>query len=349
MPHGRIVSSFPRRDSNDASAGRQVGTLAFVFLVAWAVTGCASKTHPASRVILPSCLAPAHVMFAADTGSWVEQAVRISGLHPDQVVIVELDSFSSETLAITPWITDQCLLGWENGNPVALEFPGERGLAGSGATLLRRMMIRRRPVGKLRPYPASRYDAGGNVLVVPSPTDPMKPYAIVTSRQIQPDIKSLMRAAVPSRRLIELDTDWLKVGHVDEIVAFVPGKPGQSAIRVVIPDPEAGLALLRSVPPDYVLFTRGPATFGTLAGSDARWIQLRRPMGKVVNSRAVVRILSGPQAGLIGRVLRIVDGRIFIDQCWDLRGGTPSLAVQRIREGHCETMPIWFDSPEPGA
>lgn len=41
---------------------------------------------------------------------------------------------------------------------------------------------------------------------------------------------------------IWIDTSWLLIKHVDEIVSFLPGKDGRGAI--VVPDPVAGLALL---------------------------------------------------------------------------------------------------------
>ena len=63
----------------------------------------------------------------------------------------------------------------------------------------------------------------------------------LTGCSFHPDVVAFL-AAQGSQPPVWIDTSWLLIKHVDEIVTFLPGKDGAGVI--LVPDPEAGLALL---------------------------------------------------------------------------------------------------------
>lgn len=58
-----------------------------------------------------------------------------------------------------------------------------------------------------------------------------------------------------------LDTSWLEIGHVDEVVSFVPAE-GQPAFRVLVPSPSAATRVLRD------LASQGHGRIPVLEGRD---------------------------------------------------------------------------------
>ena len=53
--------------------------------------------------------------------------------------------------------------------------------------------------------------------------------------------------------VLRLPTAWLSVGHVDEVVSFVPDPSAPHGFRALMPDPRAGLALVDRLPPHHRL------------------------------------------------------------------------------------------------
>jgi len=63
----------------------------------------------------------------------------------------------------------------------------------------------------------------------------------ITGCTFHPDVVAFL-AAQRAQPPVWIDTSWLLIKHVDEIVAFLPGRDGRGAI--LVPDPEEGLRLL---------------------------------------------------------------------------------------------------------
>jgi protein-arginine deiminase len=76
---------------------------------------------------------------------------------------------------------------------------------------------------------------------------------------------------------IELDTTWLCVGHVDEIISFVPDKSSAKGFKMLFSDVRSALAILGTLPANRALpqyqFDHGYATVGQLRG-DANLIAM---------------------------------------------------------------------------
>jgi hypothetical protein len=246
---------------------------------------------------------------------------------------------------VTPWTTDQWLFGWKAGRPIALELPLDCGLKNITPTPRWACGWPRLPLGVEREPPECRFDAGGNFLVAPGPEP-----RIITSTQIQPTIRNSLKEMLggSNYQFVDIDTSWLKVGHVDEIVSFVPD--GTTGFRLVLPDYLAGLRLLQSIPGDRVLFggTSGRYITGTVTASGPRCVETDAD-GIDTGKWKYLRIISGPQAGLIGRVCKSAGRRLIIDLSWDQRGESPTQALETMRNWQCETMPRWIEPPEPGS
>lgn len=125
------------------------------------------------------------------------------------------------------------------------------------------------------PYPAEKnaLDYGGNLEVTPAgPAHPVgrvyyggRPStdtALDTyeRRKMHPRLQGFFRRQ-GVQRPIALTTDWLAVGHVDEIATFLPDRATGSFV-LALASPKLALALLRKLPPETPLDSRYRSTFG---------------------------------------------------------------------------------------
>ncbi|MBL8799944.1 MAG: hypothetical protein JNM56_39040 [Planctomycetia bacterium] len=247
-----------------------------------------------------------------------------------------------------PWPTDDWLIGCRGGQHAVLGLRGKRD--DWGDAFFDRQGWQRFELGKPREDETQRrFDKGGNVLASP----PLSGYPhgrLVVGRSLQPDLKDFFRRQKvqtgPGGKLLEIDTDWLQVGHVDEILAFgrAPESPG---FRVVLPDFEAGLGLLDSVPADRAIFyAQGSAeAVGIVADAGPRFLEVAAP-GLPSGQWCYVRMVRGTGAGQVARIRNVQGRRMVIDRVWDLRGADVSGVVSAARAGSCEMMPIWFETPD---
>lgn len=81
-------------------------------------------------------------------------------------------------------------------------------------------------------------DFGGNILA-----DPQGVLAIGSTTS--EGLRNLLEAQGQGPRMAVLDTSWLDVGHVDEILSFVPSRDHPSGYAIVKADPLLALSLLR--------------------------------------------------------------------------------------------------------
>jgi protein-arginine deiminase len=138
---------------------------------------------------------------------------------------------------------------------------GQRREFGAGAAGLDRQITDRlRERGHVTvmqsvPRKATRWiDWFGNLEVSPPHTDRQGrrfPYGrIITGRQrelaMHPDALRFLEAQGMQWPPIVLDTSWLTIGHVDEMINFVPAK-GATGYKVLLPSPRAARTLLESL------------------------------------------------------------------------------------------------------
>ncbi|MFC1671949.1 protein-arginine deiminase family protein [Planctomycetota bacterium] len=299
--------------------------------------------------VIPPPTARVDKILVCESGGWAKKVAGIKDVPAESVVPVPEfgpDGRPTEALLYV-WTRDEWILGSVAGKASVLRMPGKRMLDAWGTEYFRKRGWHVLSIGTARGEQDRRFDDGGNLIVTP-PIMPDYPYGrIVVGHGMQKPLKGFFRAqrvqAGPNGRLVEIDTSWLRVGHADEIVSFVPRKDGFS---VVLPDPEAGLRLLGSVPSERVLFhDGGKEAASTVQAAGARYIEdTSGILGK--GKWKYIRIFSGRGAGQIALVRNIEGNRAVIDRAWLPRGPGPSLAIRYAREGICDSMPIWFQVPD---
>lgn len=318
-----------------------------------------STRAPSQAVILPHALAKAGKVYVCEREGWSE-TVRLLDLVPTNGIIT-VPSFDARGMPdagdMSAWTTDEWLFAWKNARNMVIHMPGDQGLAEWGARHFTNMISQGLYVNpfQARDYPENRYDEGGAVMA--SPPVPGFPLGrIIVARDIQAPIKDFFRRqaaqAGPAGKLIELDTSWLKVGHVDELINFMPSAapPG---FKLVYPDSQSGFLLLQEVPPNRAIFT-GPGAAehtGIVTTSGNRWIvpSERLPEGKW----KFVRIWRGKGAGQVARIHSVQPDKIVIEHVWNTadfadkpESASPARGMAAAVEGRCDSMPIWFVWPD---
>ena len=89
---------------------------------------------------------------------------------------------------------------------------------------------------------------GGNVEVTPPVTVDGTHYKmgrIVVGLDMEPPLKDFFERQAVQSPVIELDVGWLGVGHVDEVISFVPD--GSSGFKVLIADTDCAIELLNEL------------------------------------------------------------------------------------------------------
>lgn len=307
-----------------------------------------SKVEEAPFIVVPPT-APVEQAYACDATGWASQLTRLQIQGFNILPIKDVTLGASEP----HWTTDEWIFGVRKNRPWALQMPGRDLLAtwaevefsGKGIPTVR--------IGVKREGPEARFDQGGNLMASPPIPGRWPQGRIIVGRNMAQAIKDFFRAQraqTGSRgELIEIDTSWLKVGHVDELVAFLPGPAGKP-FRIALPDPLGGLKLLSHVPVERVLFS-GPGAHesaGRISASGPRFFEdLERDFGET--GWKYVRIVSGNGAGQVARIHRGKGNRASISAVWDLRGPSPTEALRLAMGGRCEPMPVWFEVPDLGS
>lgn len=316
------------------------------------LAGCDDAEEQNEVFIVPPATARAEHVIVCETGGWSERLAAVPELGTKRIISVPAfgpDGRATPAL-LAPWPTDDWIIGFRGHKRAVLYMPGERSLDEWGDTFFDQKGWERLKIGKTREEQAlRRFDKGGNVLA--SPPLPGFPHGrLIVGRALQQELKDFFRQqrvqAGPDGKLIEIDTDWLKVGHVDEVLAFVRAH-GRRGFRVVLPDFEAGLRLLDAAPAERALFyAKGSAEIaGSVTVAGARFIESAEP-GLSPGKWRYLRITSGVGAGQVALIRKVEGRRITVERVWDLRGAAISQVVSAAREARCETMPIWFEMPD---
>ncbi len=168
-------------------------------------------------------------------------------------------------------------------------------------------------------------DLGGNIeLMPPTPRWPLG--RIVVGNTMSPKLLRFLDDQ-GLQAPFQIGVDWLRVGHVDEALAIVPGEEGWS---LVVADPAQARALLEPLAPDTVFFARGRAASGleltaSPGGSDSQLVDsdgtdFRRPEW---DSMTYVRIYEGTGAGQVAKIASRGKGMLTVDKVWQ----TPTRAA----------------------
>ncbi len=208
-----------------------------------------ARVTVAPFILLPNTQ-PAEKVYVSDADPSFVQALT-TALKPGTVVTVPYGQGPGEYNDV--WLQDQVEIGYyqrpayqqqpENATTrVALEMPRggvlrqwarsqflrkDFGLSGAG------------PIGGLSEAP----DWGGNLEVTPPVTVGGTPYKLgrlVVGSNMDDSLKEFFERQAVQSPLIELDAGWLHVGHVDEVISFVPN--GSGGFKVLIADTDCVLS-----------------------------------------------------------------------------------------------------------
>ena len=230
-----------------------------------------SKNSPRLRVpfrvapyVIPSALEPVDELLIVSqpvTDDAVRSVREFAARTRVKLVVDEVDEMCDQ------WMQDTI-------EPGLFAFPTARGIgqASAGLTGLRKgsgpsaamldqqvaMWLRDRGVVTVAPgiprKNARWNDWYGNVEATPPHTDRQGrrfPYGrVITGKQheltMHPGVLKFLEAQEVQWPPIVVDTSWLAIGHVDEVVNFVPAK-SKTGFRVLLPSPKAGRAMLKAL------------------------------------------------------------------------------------------------------
>jgi protein-arginine deiminase len=102
-------------------------------------------------------------------------------------------------------------------------------------------------------------------------------------RSMHPDVIRFLEAQGAQSPVLWIDTSWLVIGHVDEVVSWVPSKVG-TPYRMLIPSPKVAIEILRkaeNAAPGGIL-NRGTKREGDEPG------EYERPLADALNDQALM-------------------------------------------------------------
>lgn len=309
---------------------------------------------PPDPVVVPHALAPADMAFVSQLEHWAEAVAQVEGLGSERTVNVPAFGEDGRAAAgsFSPWTTDEWLLARKAGKTIAFDLPGDCGLSGWAADFFSKKSGTFDKT--LLPFASeddARFCQGGALMA--SPPVPGHPDGLLlVSRQMDDRLKAFFRQqrtqTDESGDLLEVDTGWLKVGHVDEIIAFVPSD-NEKGFRLAVADPTGALNLLNAVPPDRACFVQpGSAeASGAVLASETRTVRLEHALDPKKEWRWL-RVWSGTGAGQTAHIRAVNGDRVQIDNVWNMRdAGTPSASKGLCRAlSRRDCMPIWFERPD---
>ena len=205
-----------------------------------------SNLDPATTVYVRQL--PPYDPLAAQSAQFVSELQAAVAGTGATVTVVNDEYYGNDV-----WMQDQIEIGYTSASPgsllpVVLNSPRNRGLVDFAERELFRPNTGYYEIG----VGAGTQDSFGNLEVTPPVTVEGVEYPfgrIYTGQGMQ----SMLRADFLPHQIVQspitLDTDWLLVEHVDEIVTFIPdltGPPG--AFKVLIADPALGVSILESEP-----------------------------------------------------------------------------------------------------
>lgn len=187
---------------------------------------------------------------------------------------VEVVSINPEAWGNDPWMQDIMEFGFSQlpGPPPlrnVLETPRGRELENFPKTLVTKKLGYLKPVEAPKPD-SSSLNSGGNLECTPpfrganGKEYPFGRIYLCSRRERKSNDKLAEEyldflAAQIIQSPIEIDAGWLNVGHVDEIISFIPSS-SEKGFKLLLSSPKLAFEIIRSIPPDtHILEGRYPS------------------------------------------------------------------------------------------
>lgn len=297
--------------------------------------------------ILPNALDPADEILIADRPSTRAAVAALTPLA--QKLGVKLTAFAGDKADV--WMQDTIEFGQyafpahSGPQQVTAVLTGLRKEFGFGADALDAQMqkvLQERNIVTVEagmPRKQTRWiDWFGNLEVTPPLTDRKNqsfPYGrILTGKQDSLEMHPGVMKFLESQRMqwppIVVDTSWLMIGHVDEVVNFVPAK-NRAGFRVLLPSPKAA----RDVLDDAVRNGRGDLAVFAGTRRETSVAKLRDSIAGSAENAKIDRIIAGVQDQLKSELNLGDDDFVHVPVLFD-RGGAaiPNAVNSLIVNGH---------------
>ena len=183
-------------------------------------------------------------------------------------------------------------------------------------------------------------DLGGNIELMP-PTARWPLGRVLVGDTISPKLLRFLDDQ-GLQDPFQIGVEWLRVGHVDEALAIVPGEEGWT---LVVADPTQARSLLGPLAPDAVFFARGRSAGGleleASAGSsetelmDSLGTDFRRPEW---DSMKYVRIYEGTGAGQVARIASRGKGTLTVDKVWQTPTRASDMGFSGFRDSAVDSV-----------
>jgi hypothetical protein len=196
-------------------------------------TGAMPATFSAARLALPGALAELRLAVAkAKTGA---------PAHRSAALDTRLKTMTSLVNAVT---TAMPVVGAGvslpvGGQAVVLSFAE----ADLFATKLEVLHDSLNYGGNIEVGPATSAAPAGKIVIG---EEPVSPTSGAQAREIDPELFAFL-AAQGTQPIVKIDTSWLDVGHVDELISFVPDRNSSNGAAILRASPRIALAILHEL------------------------------------------------------------------------------------------------------
>jgi hypothetical protein len=215
------------------------------------------------------------------------------------------------------WVQDEVEIGYTRtpsgvAVPVALDLPRNRGLEDWPPNELRGTNFGYSAKGGS----GGSANYGGNLECTPPFTKDgvAHPYGrALVGTDMEPALVDFINAQGVQAPAIALDMGWLRVGHVDEVFAFVPSGSG---FKVLVADTRCALDLLEGLNVDYSGDASG-AGASALVDANCNWAVDQWAGG-------IVRIVSGDGSNQVRQVSGNTSDTLAVARPWAVPPGTNS-------------------------
>ena len=235
----------------------------------------ASASLLIAQLVLPPALSPIEAVWAAEP-----RAGDIGSVALIEALQEELgDRLRTVAGGPDPWTQDHV----EIATLLQASGPADVAFLGPGTDALADLL---RTEDRLLIHADAGYAEFGNVEASPPTVVDGVPYPLgrvlygVRGRAAQDEEveRFIDRFRRGPQAPLAIDTGWLCVGHVDELVSFLPDPMASHGFVAVVADPELGLAVLDRTAPDH------PLTRYAASVEDASWAP-RETAGQIHDSR----------------------------------------------------------------